>query len=92
MTVYQSIYDKATTVVGYLVIMNSTASIQGWGLVRSEHPSMRPSAAMARVVQWDSFHIFGSVHGLDITNNSTITKWVWLVNVVAMVTFLTTKN
>ena len=69
------IYDKVTMIVGYVVIiMSVTASIQGWGLVRSEHPSMRPSPAMARVVQWDSFHIFGSVHGLDITNNSTITK------------------
>ena len=48
---------------------------QGWGVVRSERPSIRPSPSLARLVQWDSFQILGSVQGLNITNNDTIKRY-----------------
>lgn len=51
-----------------------TMVLKGWGVVRSERPSLRPSPALARLVQWDSFQILGSVQGLDITNNDTINR------------------
>lgn len=68
--------------------------LKGWGVVRSERPSLRPSPALARLVQWDSFQILGSVQGLDITNNDTINRYtniytlylLLLIYMIAMVT------
>ena len=60
--------------VGVVIMFSYTMVLKGWGVVRSERPSLRPSPALARLVQWDSFQILGSVQGLDITNNDTINR------------------
>jgi hypothetical protein len=60
----------------YIYWIKSNQSIKGWGVVRSDRPSMRPSSTLARLVQWDSFQILGSVQGLNITNNDTINSIV----------------
>ena len=61
---------------------------KGWGVKRSERPTIAPSSSLAELIKWESFQILGSVQGLNITNNDTIKRYSLHVHVYVLYMYI----